>query len=93
MPEEAFKASAYMKKKCTVSATIDLGESIYLYKSKIKATILEKNSGVIIDHITLPEGVNHEGEIVFTTSPVIDIKLAKDRPISDYVTAELSGMF
>ncbi|ADR35386.1 Protein-disulfide reductase (plasmid) [Sulfuricurvum kujiense DSM 16994] len=89
MPEEAFKASAYMKKKCTVSATIELGESIYLYKSKIKATIVEKNSGVIIDHITLPEGVNHEGETVFTTSPIIDIKLAKDRPIETIVPITL----
>ncbi|MDD5161092.1 MAG: protein-disulfide reductase DsbD [Sulfuricurvum sp.] len=89
MPEEAFKASAYMKKKCTVSATIDLGESVYLYKSKIKATILEKDSGVIIDHITLPEGVDHEGETVFTTSPIIDIKLAKDRPIDTIVPITL----
>jgi len=89
MPEEAFKASAYMKKKCTVSATIELGEKIYLYKSKIKATIVDKNSGVIIDHITLPEGVNHEGETVYTTSPVIDLKLAKDRPVDDVVPITL----
>lgn len=89
MPEEAFKASAHMKKKCTVSATIDLGEKIYVYKSKVKATILEKDSGVIIDHITMPEGVNHEGETVFTTSPVIDIKLAKDRPINTIVPITL----
>ncbi|MDD2368055.1 MAG: protein-disulfide reductase DsbD N-terminal domain-containing protein, partial [Sulfuricurvum sp.] len=89
MPEEAFKASAYMKKKCTVSATIDLGEKIYVYKSKVKATILEKDSGVIIDHITMPEGVNHDGETVFTTSPVIDIKLAKDRPINTIVPITL----
>ncbi|MDD2369516.1 MAG: protein-disulfide reductase DsbD, partial [Sulfuricurvum sp.] len=89
MPEEAFKASAYMKKKCTVSATIELGESIYLYKSKIKAAIVEKNSGVIIDHITMPEGVNHDGETVFKTSPVIDIKLAKDRPINTIVPITL----
>lgn len=89
MPEEAFKASAYMKKKCTVSATITLGESIYLYKSKIKATILEKNSGVIIDHITMPDGVKHEGETVFETSPVIEIKLAKDRAVEDIVPITL----
>lgn len=89
MPEEAFKASAHMKKKCTVSATIDLGESIYLYKSKVKATILEKDSGVIIDYVTLPEGVNHEGETVFTASPVIDIKLAKDKPIDNVIPITL----
>jgi len=89
MPEEAFKASVYMKKKCTVSATIDLGEKIYVYKSKVKAIIIEKDSGVIIDHITMPEGVNHDGETVFTTSPVIDIKLAKDRPIDTIVPITL----
>jgi thioredoxin:protein disulfide reductase len=92
MPEEAFKATAYLKKKCTISATIELGESIYLYKSKVNVKIIEKNSGVIIDHITLPEGTKHEGEMVYTTSPVIEIKLAKDRPMEDIVpiTVQLS---
>ncbi|MFZ2969507.1 MAG: protein-disulfide reductase DsbD [Sulfuricurvum sp.] len=89
MPDEAFKASAYMKKKCTISASINLGEGIYLYKSKIKASIVEKNTGVIIDHITLPAGVNHEGETVFITSPVIDIKLAKDHPIEEIIPITL----
>lgn len=92
MPEEAFQASAYLKKKCTISATIGLGENIYLYKSKISAKIVEKNSGIIIDHITLPEGIKHEAETVFTTSPVIEIKLAKDRPMDNIVpiTVQLS---
>ncbi|MFA5215228.1 protein-disulfide reductase DsbD [Sulfuricurvum sp.] len=89
MPEEAFKPSAHMEKKDTINATVELGEHIYIYKSKVKATILEKNSGVIIDHITLPEGVNHEGEMVLTASPLIDIKLAKDKPIEKVVPVTL----
>jgi thiol:disulfide interchange protein DsbD len=89
MPEEAFKASAHMEKKDTINATVELGEHIYIYKSKVKATLVEKNSGVIIDHITLPEGVNHEGEMVFTTSPLIDIKLAKNKPIENTVPVTL----
>lgn len=89
MPEEAFKASATMKKKCTVTATIALGENIYLYKSKISAKIVEKESGIIINHIVMPEGVDHEGEKVFTTSPQIEIALAKNKEMDGIVPITL----
>lgn len=89
MPDEAFKASADMKKKCTVSATIDLGEHIYLYKSKLTASIAEKENGIVIDHITYPKSVDHEGEQVFMTSPTIQIKLAKTKAMNDIIPITL----
>lgn len=89
MPEEAFKASAYMKKRCTASATIELGKDIYLYKSKITAKVLEKNSGIEVDRLVLPDAVDHEGEKVYTTSPIFSIPLVKTKEMSDTVPITL----
>lgn len=85
MPEEAFKASAHLKKRCTIGATIELGEDIYLYRSKVSAKIVEKNSGIVIDRLVLPEGVDHDGEKVYLSSPSIDIALAKTRELDEIV--------
>jgi thiol:disulfide interchange protein DsbD len=85
MPEEAFKASAYLKKKCTISATIELGKDIYLYQSKVGAKILEKNSGILIDRIDLPEAIDHNGEKVYTSSPTLEIVLAKTKELNEIV--------
>jgi thioredoxin:protein disulfide reductase len=85
MPEEAFKATAHLKKRCTINATIELGQDIYLYQSKVSAKIVEKNSGIIIDRLVLPEGVDHDGEKVYLNSPSIDIALAKTRELNEIV--------
>ena len=87
-PDEAFKASAYMKKNCTISATIDLGEEIYLYKSKLNAKLLNAQ-GIVIDHINLPNGVDHKGEVVFEGSPEIEIVLKKNKDIKGIVPITL----
>lgn len=89
MPEEAFKASAHMKKRCTASATIELGKDIYLYQSKITAKVLEKNSGIVVDRLVLPEAVNHDGEKVYTTSPTFDIPLIKTKEMNEIVPITL----
>src|SRR3989339_1696089 len=89
MPEEAFKASAHMKKRCTASATIELGKDIYLYQSKITAKVLEKNSGIEVEHLVLPEGVDHDGEKVYTTSPTFDIPLVKTKEMNEIVPITL----
>ncbi|MEW5831469.1 MAG: protein-disulfide reductase DsbD [Campylobacterota bacterium] len=89
MPEEAFKASAHMKKRCTASVTIELGKDIYLYHSKITAKVLEKNSGIIIDRLVLPDPVDHDGEKVYTTSPTFDIPLVKIKEMNDIVPITL----
>jgi len=85
MPEEAFQATAHLKKRCTINATIELGQDIYLYQSKVSAKIVEKNSGIIIDRLVLPEGVDHDGEKVYLNSPSIDIALAKTRELNEIV--------
>ena len=89
MPEEAFKATAHLKKRCTIGATIELGQDIYLYQSKVSAKIVEKNSGIVIDRLVLPEGVEHDGEKVYLTSPSIDIALAKTRELDEIVPITL----
>lgn len=89
MPEEAFKATAHLKKRCTVGATIELGQDIYLYQSKVSAKIVEKNSGIVIDRLVLPEGVDHDGEKVYLSSPSIDIALAKTRELDEIVPITL----
>lgn len=89
MPEEAFKASAYMKKRCTASATIELGKDIYLYQSKITAKVLEKNSGIVVDRLVLPEAIDHDGEKVYTTSPTFNIPLVKTKKMDAIVPITL----
>src|SRR3989339_228167 len=89
MPEEAFQATAHLKKRCTINATIELGHDIYLYQSKVSAKIVEKNSGIVIDRLVLPEGVDHDGEKVYLTSPSIDIAWAKTRELDDIVPITL----
>lgn len=89
MPEEAFKATAHLKKRCTIGATIELGQDIYLYQSKVSAKIVEKNSGIVIDRLVLPEGVEHDGEKVYLNSPSIDIALAKTRELDEIVPITL----
>ena len=89
MPEEAFKASAHMKKRCTASATIELGEDIYLYHSKITAKVLEKNSGIEVDRLVLPEALDHDGEKVYTTSATFDIPMVKTKEMNEIVPITL----
>jgi thiol:disulfide interchange protein DsbD len=89
MPDEAFKATAHLKKRCTIGATIELGQDIYLYQSKVSAKIVEKNSGIVIDRLVLPEGVDHDGEKVYLNSPSIDIVLAKTRELDKIVPITL----
>lgn len=92
MPEEAFKPSATITKKGDIAATIELGNHIYLYKSKLHAKILG-NSSIAIDHITLPEGVDHEGQSVFTESPTITIALKASKPLSGIIPVTLQLEF
>ncbi|MCX6073751.1 MAG: protein-disulfide reductase DsbD [Campylobacterales bacterium] len=92
MPEEAFKPSAAITKKGEIAAKIELGNHIYLYKSKLHAKILGK-SGIAIDHITLPEGVDHEGQTVFTKSPNISIALKASKRVSGLVPITLQLEF
>lgn len=92
MPEEAFKPSASVTKNGDIAAKIDLGNHIYLYKAKLHAKILG-NTGIAIDHITLPEGVEHEGQTVFTESPKIIIALKASKRLNGIVPITLQLEF
>ncbi len=92
MPEDAFKPSAVVNKNGDIAAKIEIGNHIYLYKSKLHAKILG-NSGIQIDHITLPEGVDHNGEAVFTESPQIIITLKTSKPLSGTIPVTLQLEF
>lgn len=89
MPEEAFKASAHMKKRCTATTTIELGKDIYLYQSKITAKVLETDSGIVVDNLVLPNALDHEGEKVYTESPTFDIHLVKTKEMEEIVPITL----
>jgi len=93
MPEEAFKPSAIVTDKGTIEAKIDLGEGIYLYKSKLQVKIAGKNDGLAIKNIVMPDGVDHEGQIVFTQSPQLTITLKPTRPLSGTVPLSLQMDF
>ncbi len=88
LPDEAFKVSAYMKKNCTIIADIDLGRGIYLYKSRLHATLLG-DKGIVIDHVSMPEGVEHDAQTVFETSPKIEIILKKTKEIEGIIPVTL----
>lgn len=92
MPKEAFKPSAIVTKQGEIAAKIELGNHIYLYKSKVQAKLLG-DSGIYIDHITLPEGVDHEGMRVFTESPVIAISLKASKSLSGMIPITLQLEF
>ncbi|OYZ66338.1 MAG: protein-disulfide reductase [Sulfuricurvum sp. 24-42-5] len=92
MPKEAFKPSAFVTKNGAIVAKIELGNHIYLYKSKFNAKLLG-NSGIAIDHITLPDGVDHEGQTVFIESPKITISLKASKPLNGIVPMTLQLEF
>lgn len=92
MPEEAFKPSATVTKQGDIEVKIELGNHIYLYKSKLYAKIVG-NSGIAVDRITMPEGVDHDGQTVFTESPEIAIALKATKPLSGIVPVTLQLEF
>ncbi|HEX5711467.1 MAG TPA: protein-disulfide reductase DsbD [Sulfuricurvum sp.] len=93
MPEEAFKASATVTDKGTIQAKIDLGEGIYLYKSKLQIKLADQNTGLAIVNIRMPDGIDHDGEIVFTQSPHLSVTLKPTRPLTGSVPIALQMNF
>jgi thiol:disulfide interchange protein DsbD len=91
MPEEAFKASGKINNDSSISVSIELSKDIYLYKSKLNVKLLEDN-GIVIDKVSAPKGVQHDGEIVFETSPNLEINLKKTKNLESIIpiTMELS---
>lgn len=76
-PEEAFKPRISQIDKDTIGIDIDLGEDIYLYKTKIKVEDANLKDGIDFKSVRMGESVDHSGEQVFLTSPAIRIDVIK----------------
>ena len=73
-PQEAFKPTVRFKAPAQIEVHMALGNNIYLYKDKFKATIA---STFAIASIEMPEGELHDEDIVFTASPTIVLNLVR----------------
>ncbi|SFV62775.1 Cytochrome c-type biogenesis protein DsbD, protein-disulfide reductase [hydrothermal vent metagenome] len=82
MPNEAFKPYAKMTNKGEIVTGIKIAPEIYLYKDKLKITLLG-NSGVTIAKIDAPKTVDHMGDAVYMKSPEFLLHLKKDAAASD----------
>ncbi len=76
-PDEAFKPRISQINKDTIGIDIDLGENIYLYKSKLKVEDANLKDGIDFKSVKMGESVDHDGEQVFFSSPKIRIQLLK----------------
>jgi thiol:disulfide interchange protein DsbD len=87
MPEEAFKPSAKLNDKMQIEAIIELGKEIYLYEDSVKLVVKE-GSGIIVKEIAAPKSVEHNGDIVYITSPAFTLTLSKASGVSGIKTVE-----
>jgi len=77
LPEEAFKSSAKLNEKMQIEAVINLGEEIYLYEDSVKL-VLKEGNGISVKDIAAPKSVEHQGDMVYITSPAFTITLGKE---------------
>ena len=71
--EEAFVFKAEVLKGQAL-VTFDLADDIYVYKNQVTIEVQE-NDNVRAESFTLPEGVEHDGEVVYLNGQVLDIPL------------------
>jgi thiol:disulfide interchange protein DsbD len=81
MPEEAFKTSATLNEKSQIEAKVTLAKDIYIYEDSIKLE-LKDASGIYIKEKKLPTAIDHDGDMVYHTSPTFIIELKKDASAS-----------
>jgi len=73
--EEAFVFKAeVLKDKALI--TFDLADDIYVYEKQVTIEIQE-NDNVKVGEFTLPDGVEHDGELVYLNGQVLSIPLVK----------------
>ena len=78
-PEEAFKPKISVSGKNTLLVKIDLGDQIYLYKNKTKVEDADPKDGIHFKSVIMPEATEHDGEKTYETSPVIKVKLEREK--------------
>jgi len=80
MPDEAFIPSASIDGD-TINLEVNIGEDIYLYSDKFKVEVVDSD-GITAKNVALPEAHDHDGDMVYTSSPQVAITLAKDANVS-----------
>ena len=81
MPNEAFKPYAKVNEKEQILVGITIAPEIYLYKEKLKITLVD-SSGISIDTVDAPDAVEHMGDKVYLKSPEFILSLKKDASVS-----------
>ena len=81
MPDEAFKPYAKLNDKSQIIAGVKIADEIYLYKEKLKVTLVE-TPGISIEKVDAPKAVDHMGDAVYLKSPEFIVTLKKDASIS-----------
>ncbi len=82
LPQDAFNPSAKVKDD-KLSVTIELADSIYLYKDRVNISL--KGTSVALKNISYPKSQKHGDDEVFTNSITIDATLIKSSDVDDIV--------
>lgn len=88
MPEEAFKPSAKLNDKMQIEVSVSVAKDIYLYVDATKVTIKE-GSGISAKEIASPNGVDHDGDMVYLESPTFVVTLQKDAGVTGIKSVEI----
>ena len=91
MPEDAFKPSLEKVSDTHLQAHIELGEKIYTYADKLKVSTNSKD--IAIRSLALPQAHEHEGSMIYSTSPDIGIELEKLSNLSSDVDVNITLAF
>jgi len=81
MPDQAFKPYATVNEKSQIITGVKIADEIYLYKEKLKVTLVE-SPGISIEKVDAPKAVDHMGDEVYLKSPEFIVTLQKDASIS-----------
>ena len=77
MPDQAFKPYAKVNEKSQIIAGVKIADAIYLYKEKLKITLVE-TPGISIKKIEAPKAQEHMGDAVYLQSPEFIVTLKKE---------------
>lgn len=93
-PEEAFQPKISQIDKDTVAVEIVLGDQIYLYKDKLSVEDADTNDKIVFSKISnSTKTVDHEGESVYESNPVIEIDLGSKERVNGNQTLRVKLSF